>query len=74
MGLDVDRRTVYSAIDLLKRLGYDISDYSENGEGYFLREREFETAEVHLLMDAVYSHQAISQAQTQKLIGSSRDC
>lgn len=68
-GLDVDRRTVYSAIDLLKRLGYDISDYSENGEGYFLREREFETAEVHLLMDAVYSHQAISQAQTRKLIG-----
>ena len=32
--IDVDRRTIYSAIDLLKTLGYDISVYSENGVGY----------------------------------------
>lgn len=67
--LDADRRTVYSAIELLIQLGYDISNYSENGVGYFLRERDFETSEIHLLMDAVYSHQAISPCQTQKLIG-----
>lgn len=66
--LDVDRRTVYSAIDLLSKLGYDISDYSDNGVGYYLRERDFETAEVHMLMDAVYAHQAIPPAQTQKLV------
>lgn len=67
-GLTPDRRTVYSAVDLLISLGCDISTYEENKKGYYLRTREFETSEVHMLMDAVYSHQAISPAQTQKLI------
>ncbi|MDY5797970.1 MAG: WYL domain-containing protein, partial [Eubacteriales bacterium] len=57
--LEVDRRTVYSSVDLLKELGYDISDYKDNGVGYYLRERDFETSEIRLLMDAVYSYQAI---------------
>jgi len=63
-----DRRTVYSAIELLRTLGYDISTYEENGTGYFLREREFELAEVRLLMDAVYSCGYIPPKQTEHLI------
>ena len=66
--LEVDRRTVYSSVDLLKELGYDISDYKDNGVGYYLRERDFETSEIRLLMDAVYSYQAIPTSQTEKLI------
>lgn len=66
--IDVDRRTVYSAIDLLKTLGYDISGYSENGVGYYLLDRPLEVAEVRLLMDSVYSNPAISVSQTEKLI------
>lgn len=66
--LEVDRRTVYSSIDLLKELGYDISAYNDNGVGYYLRERDFETSEIRLLMDAVYSYQAIPTNQTEKLI------
>ena len=66
--LEVDRRTVYSSVDLLKELGYDISDYNDNGVGYYLRERDFETSEIRLLMDAVYSYQAIPSSQTEKLI------
>ena len=66
--LEVDRRTVYSSVDLLKELGYDISDYNDNGVGYYLRERDFETSEIRLLMDAVYSYQAIPTNQTEKLI------
>lgn len=65
---NMDRRTIYAAVELLTQLGYDISTYEENGKGYFLRTRDFETAEVRLLMDAVYAHQAISARQTQKLI------
>jgi len=64
----IDRRTVYSAIDALVDLGYDISTHEENGKGYFLREREFEAAEVRLLMDAVHSFEYISQRQTTDLL------
>ncbi len=66
--LKVDRRTVYSGVELLKQLGYDISDYSENGVGYYLRAREFELSEVRMLMDAVYSFPYISPRQTERLV------
>ena len=68
-GLHIDRRTVYCAIDLLISLGYDISTYAENGKGYYLRERMFETSEVQLLTDAVYSFPYISEIQTKQLVG-----
>ena len=63
-----DRRTVYSSIELLQNLGYDISTYDENGIGYYLRERDFELAEIRLLMDAVYSCSYIPPKQTEYLI------
>ena len=66
--MDVDRRTVYSAIDLLKTLGYDISDYNDNGVGYYLVDRPLEVSEVRLLMDSVYANQAISVQQTEQLV------
>ena len=37
-GTDIDRRTVYSAISLLKdNLGYEISTYEENKQGYIYK-------------------------------------
>lgn len=66
--VDIDRRTVYGLIDVFAELGYDVSDYNDNGVGYFLRERYFEPSEIHLLMDAIYSHQAIPEKQTEELI------
>lgn len=66
--LKPDRRTVYSAIELLQTLGYDISSYEENGVGYYLRGRDFELAEIRLLMDAVYSCGYIPPKQTEQLI------
>lgn len=67
-GIAIDRRTIYGLMEVLAQLGYDISDYNENGVGYFLRERFFESSEVRLIMDALYTHQAISPKQTEKLI------
>jgi len=64
----LDRRTVYSAIDSLNEIGYDISTFEENGKGYFLRERVFEPAEVKLLIDAAHSFAYISPNQTKELI------
>lgn len=66
--LTVDRRTVYSAVELLITLGYDISNFEDNGKGYYLRERAFEESEVRLLMDAVFSFPFISAKQTNDLV------
>ena len=66
--LTVDRRTVYSAVELLITLGYDISNFEDNGKGYYLQERAFEESEVRLLMDAVFSFPFISAKQTNDLV------
>jgi len=65
--LSPDRRTVYSAIDVLINMGYDISSYAENRIGYWLRDREFSNAELRLLLDAVYAFEYISDRQTAEL-------
>lgn len=65
---EADRRTVYSYVELLQGCGFDISTYSENGVGYFLREREFEKAEIRMLTDAVCSFPFISPGQSKGLI------
>lgn len=44
-GETLDRRTITSSIRSLMDYGYDISTYSENKKGYYLRERDFEVAE-----------------------------
>lgn len=38
----IERRTLYSNIRLLQNYGYDISDYKDNGNGYYLISRQFE--------------------------------
>lgn len=63
-----DRRTVYSAVEMLIQMGYDISTYSENNTGYYLRDRVIEPSEVHLLSDAVCALPFISENQTLRLI------
>lgn len=67
-GLELDRRTVYSAVSLLITLGYDISTYSDNKKGYYLREREFTLPEARLIMDSLYSFTGISSKYTVDLV------
>jgi len=67
-GVKPDRRTIYSAANLLVDMGYDISLYDENGVGYYLRSRALEQAEVLLLTDAVYSFPFIPAQQSEQLI------
>ena len=56
---EIDRRTVYDCLNALNQLGYDISMFEENKEGYYLRERMFDVSEVRLLMDSVYANNTI---------------
>ncbi|MDO5331775.1 MAG: WYL domain-containing protein [Bacillota bacterium] len=64
----VDRRTIYAALDALEDFGYEISRYEANGKGYYIQERKFSSAEIKLLIDAIYSCQYISPRQTEELL------
>ena len=66
--IEIDWRTIYSTIEMLQHLGYDISTYEENSVGYYLRSRIVEPSELNLLMDAVYSFPFISAKQSTELI------
>lgn len=67
-GDKIDRRTIYEYIDVLKNLGYDISDFNENGKGYYIRSRNFEEHEVRILMDCVSACRSVTHKKTKELI------
>lgn len=69
-GIDPDRRTIYSAVDVLTELGYDISTYEDNHIGYYLvrdPKTDFDINEVRLLSDAVCAFPFISAKHTEQL-------
>ena len=66
-GLKCDRKTLYDDIASLIDAGVDI--IHEPGGGYKLLSRDFEDAEVKLLIDAVYSSKFISSQKTKVLAG-----
>ena len=53
-GVSLERRTVYKYMDALMYLGYDISDFDENGKGYYLRRRTLEEDDVKRLIFSAY--------------------
>ncbi|MTK13047.1 MAG: WYL domain-containing protein [Clostridiaceae bacterium] len=67
-GDKIDRRTVYEYIEVLKSLGHDISDFNENGRGYYLRSRNFEEHEVRILMDCILACRSVTHKKTKELI------
>lgn len=67
-GISCDRRSVKANILALRELGYDIS--MENG--YKLVSREFDDAELRILIDSVLFSKSISTRQAKDLIGKLR--
>lgn len=67
-GLSLERRTLYSNIDLLRQYGHDISDFHDNGKGYYLRKRQFDRAEVLMLCNAVHASHFICAKDSSVLI------
>ena len=62
--MECDRRSVKNNILYLKELGYDIS----MDGGYYLAEREFENAELRMLIDSVLFSKNLTQKQAKILI------
>ena len=67
--ITVERRTIYSNIEMLEQNGYVISKFEDNGKGYYLEERQFEKGEILLLCNAIHASHFISEKQSNELIG-----
>ncbi len=68
-GITADRKTLYADMASLSDLGYEIlKEPTRNGGGWRLLSRDFELAELKLLVDAVQSAKFITQKKSRELI------
>lgn len=63
-----ERKSIYSDIDLLILYGMDIIKIKERPGGYYLASRQFELAELKLLVDAVQASKFITSKKSGELI------
>lgn len=67
-GIDAERKSIYEDIAALEAYGMDIISVKGPSGGFFVGNREFETAELKVLADAVQSSRFISSAKSRVLI------
>lgn len=67
--MECDRRSVKNNVEYLKELGYEIS----TEKGYKLTDREFDDAELRILIDSVLFSKSISTRQAKGLIRKLQD-
>ena len=67
-GIEAERKTVLDDLHALSDYGVDIVNRRGRGGGFFLASREFEEAELKLLVDAVQSSKFISEERSRSLI------
>ena len=67
-GILCERKSVYSDIEALNALGYDIQLKRGRHGGYWMASRTFDLAELKLLVDAVQSSKVISARTSKKII------
>jgi len=64
-----ERKSIYDDIDKLCQFGYDIIQiHSRLGGGYYMAGRDFELAELKLLVDAVQASRFITTRKSRSLI------
>ncbi len=67
-GIDCERKSIYSDIQMLKDIGIDIVNTTSPKRGYFIAARKFELPEVRLLIDAVSAAGFITPKKTESLV------
>ena len=67
-GILCERKSVYSDIEALNALGYDIQLKRGRHGGYWMASRTFDLAELKLLVDAVESSRFITAKKSERLI------
>lgn len=68
-GVPCERKSIYTDIDALRAMGYDIELQRGPGGGYYIANRPFQLPELKLLVDAVQSSRFITQRKSRELIG-----
>ncbi len=66
--LTVDRKTLYNDIETLKAYGLVIGQSKGASPGYYIEKRDFEPAELKLIVDAVQASKFITAKKTDELI------
>lgn len=66
--IQAERKSIYNDIQLLTDFGLDIISIKERPGGYYLASRQFELAELKLLVDAVQSSKFITSKKSRELI------
>ena len=68
-GIEVERKSVYSDIKLLRELEYDVIKATNGGEvAYFLADELFEQAEAEILASAVSAAKFVTQKKSTELL------
>lgn len=65
---DIDRRTIYQYVDVLKELGLEIITYKDNKIGYALVTKDIECHELKILVDSLSSNRFMTKKKTKELI------
>ena len=68
-GIQAERKSIYDDIESLKLYGLDILTMRGKTTEYYIASREFELAELKLLVDAVQCSKFITQRKSTELIG-----
>ena len=68
-GISAERKSIYDDVEKLRDFGIDVLQNSSRlGGGYYLGQREFELAELKLLVDAVQASRFITTKKSRELI------
>ncbi len=67
-GITAERKSIYDDIECLNLFGMDVKLRKEAPKGYYLDSREFELAELKLLVDSVQSSKFLTEKKSRELI------
>ena len=66
--IHAERKSIYADVETLRTFGMDIIRRKDAPAGYYLASREFELAELKLLVDAVQASKFITAKKSEELI------
>ena len=67
--IPAERKAIYDDLKLLETAGMDIQTVKAKSFGYFLGERDFQLAELKMLIDVVQASPFLTQSKSMELIG-----
>src|SRR5699024_9921395 len=67
-GIPAERKSIYDDMEQLRQLGLDVQLRKGKQSGWFIGARDFELAELKLLVDAVASSRFLTQRKSDSLI------